>query len=139
LKRITRRGGSILALAEPDYSARIDQPEELAQLGQWQIESLKRQGAHPSFGGQLAETFQKAGIHLLETGPIHAGALSSSKGQNRMRAAEEWRQEWNVIETDLAGLVPAREIQRMKSLDEKARERGERVLHVPTFFAWGKT
>jgi ubiquinone/menaquinone biosynthesis C-methylase UbiE len=131
LKRVTRRGGSILALAEPDYSARIDQPGELAQLGQWQTESLERQGAHPSFGGQLAETFQKAGINLLETGPI--------QDQNRMRSAEERRQEWNVLEADLAGLVPAGEVQRLKSLDEKAWERGERILHVPTFFAWGKT
>jgi hypothetical protein len=27
----------------------------------------------------------------------------------------------------------------MKSLDEIARRNGERALHVPTFFAWGKT
>jgi hypothetical protein len=30
------------------------------------------------------------------------------------------------------------EIQRLKELDESARARGERVLHVPTYFAWGR-
>jgi hypothetical protein len=26
----------------------------------------------------------------------------------------------------------------MKELDRAAREQGERVLHVPTYFAWGR-
>jgi len=34
-----------------------------------------------------------------------------------MRDAEEREQEWAVIESDLAGFVPAQEIQRMKVLD----------------------
>jgi hypothetical protein len=45
--------------------------------------------------------------------------------------------EWSVLEADLAGLVPADELRRMKMMDEQAWERGERVLHVPTYFAWG--
>jgi ubiquinone/menaquinone biosynthesis C-methylase UbiE len=131
LKRVTRRGGSILALAEPDYTGRIDRPRELSLLGQWQAESLKRQGADPSFGGQLAETFHKAGINLIETGPI--------QGTEKMRSVDERKQEWDVIEADLAGFVPDEEIQRMKMLDEAAWANGQRVLHVPTYFAWGKT
>jgi ubiquinone/menaquinone biosynthesis C-methylase UbiE len=163
LKRVTRRGGSILALAEPDYTDRIDKPDELAQLGRWQTESLKRQGADPSFGRHLAETFYQVGIKLIETGPIQSAALSHpqaevsidgasaagqvqvsaveprSKGQEMIRSAEQWKQEWDVIEADLAGFIPDEEIQKMKSLDEEAWERGNRILHVPTYFAWGKT
>ena len=45
--------------------------------------------------------------------------------------------EWAVLETDLAGLVPADEIQRFKRLDEAAWERGERVLYVPTYWIIG--
>ena len=45
--------------------------------------------------------------------------------------------EWAVIESDLAGTVPAADIQNMKRLDQQARARGVRVLHVPTYFAWG--
>jgi hypothetical protein len=56
-----------------------------------------------------------------------------------IRSAEDWENEWAVIETDLDGVVPGGEIQKMKVLDEKARRHGERTLQVPTFFAWGKT
>lgn len=131
LKRVTRRGGSILALAEPDYIGRIDRPQELSLLGQWQAESLRRQGADPSFGRQLAETFHKTGINLIETGPIQS--------LEKMRSVEERKQEWDVIEADLAAFVPDEEIHRMKMLDEAAWENGQRILHVPTYFAWGKT
>ena len=43
-----------------------------------------------------------------------------------------------VLEADLAGMVPVEEIRRLKRLDEDAWSRGERLLHVPTYFAWGR-
>jgi ubiquinone/menaquinone biosynthesis C-methylase UbiE len=129
MKRVTKTSGSILAFAEPDYTNRIDKPEELAVLGKWQMDALKRQGADPSFGAQLAESFYEAGIQLVETGPI--------QGQGLIRDAKEREQEWAVIESDLAGSVPAQEIQRMKVLDLQAWAGNVRVLQVPTYFAWG--
>ncbi len=131
LCEMARVGHSVLALAEPDYSRRVDEPSALKLLGEWQTEALRRQGANPSFGASLAETFYQAGIRLIETGPIQSGAV--------VKSAEEWETEWAVIQSDLAGIVPEREIQKMKELDETARKNHERVLHVPTFFAWGKT
>lgn len=130
MKRVTRSGGYLLALAEPDYYARIDEPAGLKILGEWQREALKKQGADPGFGSRLAETFFQAGIRLIETGSI--------QGQKNDPTAEEWEMEWAVIRADLAGFVPDSEIQKMKHLDEQARARGERVLHVPTYFAWGQ-
>ena len=100
-------------------------------MGEWQTEALRRQGADPNFGAQLAETFYQAGIKLIETGPIQSEAV--------MRSAEDWENEWVVIESDLEGSVTRQEIQKMKQLDKIARSRNERRLHVPTFFAWGKT
>jgi ubiquinone/menaquinone biosynthesis C-methylase UbiE len=131
LCEMARVGRSVLALAEPDYSQRVDEPPTLKQLGEWQTEALRRQGANPSFGAALPDTFYQAGIRLIETGPI--------QGQAVMNSAEDWEQEWAVIESDLAGFVPEVEIQKMKKLDEAARGNGERTLYVPTFFAWGKT
>jgi ubiquinone/menaquinone biosynthesis C-methylase UbiE len=131
MKRITRTGGHVLALAEPDYSARVDEPAELAILGCCQAESLQKQGADPSFGGRLADSFYQAGIELVETGAI------SSQSDDAPTSAE-WELEWAVLEADLAGSVPAAEIQRLKELDERAWARGERILHVPTYFAWGR-
>ena len=129
MKRVTRPGGHILAFAEPDYSQRIDRPDELIPLGRWQAEALRRQGADPGFGARLAESFFEAGIKINETGTIQS--------VEREPSPEEWEMEWAVIESDLAGKVPAADIQKMKRLDQQARARGVRVLHVPTYFAWG--
>ncbi len=128
---MARVGRTVLALAEPDYSQRVDEPAVLKPLGAWQAESLRSQGANPSFGAILAETFHQAGIKLIETGPI--------QGQAVMRSVEDWENEWAVIEADLEGIAPGEEIQKMKKLDEAARKQGKRTLHVPTYFVWGKT
>ncbi len=131
VNEMARVGRTVLALAEPDYSQRVDEPAELKKLGGWQMEALVRQGANPSFGARLAETFYQAGIQLIETGPIQSA--------EKKRSAEEWENEWAVIEADLAESVSGEDIQKMKVLDENARRSGERVLHVPTYFAWGKS
>ena len=132
MKRVTRPGGSILALAEPDYSARVDKPEELAVLGRWQAESLRRQGADPAVGSRLPELFGQAAIRSVETGSLQPA------GMNRP-APGEWELEWAVLEADLAGMIPAAEIQRLKRLDEAAWQRGGRVLHVPTYWILGSS
>jgi ubiquinone/menaquinone biosynthesis C-methylase UbiE len=130
MKRVTREHGHILALAEPDYDARVDKPDELKQLAKWQTESLRQQGADPSFGSRLAETFFQAGIQIHETGTIQSVEKNPT--------AEEREMEWAVIEADLADSVPDAEIQKMKLIDKQAWAKGERVLHVPTYFAWGQ-
>lgn len=130
MKRVTKSGGHILAFAEPNYSRRVDQPAELTPLGRWQIEALKRQGADPGFGVRLAESFFEAGIKINETGTI--------QGAEKEPSAEEWEMEWAVIESDLTGFIPGKDIQQMKDLDQQARAQGRRVLHVPTHFVWGQ-
>jgi SAM-dependent methyltransferase len=130
MKRAAKKGGHILAFAEPDYTARLDEPRELAALGKWQAESLRRQGADPGLGRRLADLFLQAGIQIVET-----GTLQSSDDE---RSTADWDLEWQVIDSDLAGSVPSEDLERMKTLDRQARQRGERVLHVPTYFAWGQ-
>ena len=130
MKRVAKRGAHILAVAEPDYNRRIDQPRELIPLGQWQAESLRRQGADPGLGARLGDLCFGAGIELLEMGTI--------QGAESRPSPEDWETEWAVIEADLAGIIPPKEVQKMKRLDQQARARGERELHVPTYFAWGR-
>jgi SAM-dependent methyltransferase len=130
MKRVAKPGAHILAFAEPDYSARTDEPRELVPLGEWQTEALRRQGADPGLGARLADLFFRAGIQLVETGPIQNAETDPSP--------QDWETEWAVIESDLAGFVSGEDIQNMKRLDQQARSRGERVLHVPTYFAWGQ-
>jgi SAM-dependent methyltransferase len=131
MKRVAKSGGHVIAFAEPDYTARIDEPRELTLLGRWQTESLKRQGADPGLGARLADLFSRVGIELIETGTIQNAENDPS--------AEEWEIEWAVLESDLAGFVPGGDIQKMKRLDQQAWGRGERKLYVPTYFVWGRT
>lgn len=131
MKRVTRPGGSVLALAEPDYDSRLDEPESLAVLGRWQAESLRRQGADTGLGGRLADLFRQAGIQPVETGMLQADG-------KRLPDAEDRDLEWAVLTADLEGRVTPQELSKMRKLDQQAWERGERVLHVPTYFAWGR-
>lgn len=131
VSEMARVGHTVIALAEPDYSQRIDTPAELEELGRLQTAALTKQGANPAFGSNLAKTFFRAGIQLVETGPMQSG--------EERRTATEWENEWQVMEADLAESVPVVEIQKMKNLHENARKKGERTFHVPTYFAWGKS
>jgi SAM-dependent methyltransferase len=127
MRRVTRPGGHILALAEPDYSQRVDEPPGLVPLGQLQNRALIAQGADPFTGGRLAELFDRAGIRLVETGPLATGP-----GRGR-------EDEWEVIEADLGHIpVEAGVIQKFKSQHRLAVLEGKRVLRVPTYFAWGQ-
>jgi SAM-dependent methyltransferase len=129
MKRVTRPGGAVLALAEPDYGSRRDEPAELAPLGQAQAEALRRQGADPDLGRRLAGLFQQAGLPPIETGSLQ------EREENRLTPRER-EAEWAVIESDLAGIVPGTDLERLKRLDEAAWAAGERRLHVPTHYAW---
>jgi SAM-dependent methyltransferase len=131
MKRVARPGGFVLALAEPDYTRRVDEPESLAILGRWQTEALRRQGADPGLGARLAELFRQAGIPVLETATLRGS------GEERPTPAQR-ELEWAVLEADLAGQVPAGEIRRLKRLDEQAWQAGQRVLQVPTHFTYGR-
>ena len=130
MKRVAKSGAFIVAFAEPDYTARVDEPSELALLSKWQTESLQRQGADPGLGARLADLFFRVGINLQETGTI--------QNTNHELSQEEWETEWAVIESDLMGFLPEEEIQKMKKLDEQAWTHGQRRLYVPTYFAWGQ-
>lgn len=131
MRRVTRAGGHVLALAEPDYTRRVDRPAALAPLGRLQTESLARQGADVAVGARLAALFAQAGIALVETGELaHAASALPAPG--------EWDLEWAVLRADLAGVASDADIQKYQQLDAAARQRGERILHVPTHFAWGR-
>lgn len=128
--RVTKPGGHILALAEPDYSSRIDEPAALAGLGKSQIKSLIKQGANPSIGRTLPALFQSAGCSDVQFGcsgfQRHTGNLP-----------EDWELEWEVLEQDLSGSISLPDLSDLKRKDRQAWLDGTRVLWVPTFYAFG--
>jgi SAM-dependent methyltransferase len=131
MRRVTRRGGAVLALAEPDYGARIDYPPGLEPLGRWQYEALKRQGAEPETGRRLGALFARAGLQTVETGVLG--------GQwQGLPEPEVWEAEWTVLQADLQGWVSPDILAQLSTAEAAAWQRGERVLFVPTFYAWGQ-
>jgi hypothetical protein len=135
MARVTRLGGAVMAIAEPDYGGRIDYPPELAQLGDWQMRSLQAQGANPTIGRQLPSLLTQAGLTRVEAGVL--GGQWSAEAQESNRDAE-----WEMLEYDLTrlntGQVDFTVLHRLQKLDTLAYENGERVLFVPTFYAWGR-
>ena len=131
MRRVTRPGGMILALAEPDYGARIDFPAELAEIGQLQGSALERQGADPHRGRKLAALFTAAGLQQVTSG-VMGGEWSA------MQLEDGWDLEWAALEADLAGSLPAERLAELRRIDAAARQHGERILFVPTFYAIGR-
>ncbi len=131
MHRVTRENGYVVALAEPDYTARIDYPEELSELGKLQAAALASQGANPGLGRRLPALFQAAGLRR-----VRVGLLGGQWGQPL--EPEFMQSEWTVIEHDLQARLPKEELARLRRIDEAAWKQGIRILFVPTFYAWGK-
>ncbi len=72
MKRVTAPGGWVAFFAEPDYLARIDQPEYQASLGIAQNQSLRQQGARLDAGRRLPGWMQAAGLAPRFSGVIGA-------------------------------------------------------------------
>lgn len=131
MARVTKPGGSVIAMAEPDYGGRIDYPEPLERIGRMQFASLQRQGADPLMGRKLSGLFKQAGLRDVEAGVL-GGQWSGEPDWNG------WEMEWQVIENDVhrSSIQPG-ELAYLKSADRSACLAGQRTLFVPTFYAWG--
>jgi hypothetical protein len=130
MMRVTRPGGIIGALAEPDYGSRIDFPEDLSEIGRAQRDALIQQGADPDMGRKLASSLSMAGCKR-----ISQGILGSYQPQPQSQ--EQIASEQSVLKADLSTIVDAYPIQSLILLDRSTRLENTRVLFIPTFFCWG--
>jgi len=131
MRRAVCPGGWVVALAEPDYIQRVDQPVESVEMGNAQTEALIAQGADVAIGSRLDELFTQAGLEKIETGiiqPQEPGIFTD----------EEFELEWSVLRRDLTGRVPEAQLQRWYDLDRLAAIRGDRQHYVPIHFAFGQ-
>ena len=94
-------------------------------------EALRRQGADPEIGRRLGELFTAEGLQTT------VGMMAA---QWRLPGSPdaEFEAEWKMREHDLAGLISAKELRHLRSVDRQALEEGRRVLFVPTFYALGR-
>ena len=131
MRRIVHPGDWVIALAEPDYTQRVDKPDELTEMGKAQTDALASQGADVSIGGGLGDLFYQAGLVNIETSviqPQEPGIFTD----------EEFELEWAVLRRDLTGRVPEGQLQRWYDLDRLAAIRGDRQHYVPIHFASGQ-
>jgi len=131
MRRVTRSGGTIAALAEPDYGGRLDYPENFSHLKELQIAGLKEKGADPFLGRKLSALFQQAGIQHVQAG-VYQGRWKGTP------TSEEISSEWKVLQEDLASQLTKEELRKLKLQEEQAWSNQHRMLFVPTFYAWGK-
>ena len=131
MRRVVKSGSWLIAFAEPDHSRRIDHPKVLQSLGEYQTKALRQQGANPSIGRALRGLFAQAGLQNIQAGLIsgHWGSSFDS---------DEWQQEWETLQSDLKNAIPHAELEHLKEVDYAAWQSGERVLFIPTFYAWGQ-
>jgi SAM-dependent methyltransferase len=129
--RVTKSGGTVAALAEPDYGGRIDYPDSLSELGHWQAISLRRQGANPNIGRTLLSEFISCGLKQVESG-LMGGLWKPNFDKS------DFEQEWKVIEFDLEDMVSHSRLETLHQYDEEAHRIGGRILFVPTFSATGR-
>jgi len=128
--RIIRPGGSVIALAESDYAARIDFPPPLDHLGKLQTQALETQGADIQMGRKLGNCFTQAGLSEVEVGIL--GAHWHAEPDEVVDETE-----WKTLYSDLDNVLTQTELVKYKKLDLQARERSERILFIPTFYAMG--
>ncbi|MGD0174639.1 MAG: methyltransferase domain-containing protein [Anaerolineales bacterium] len=131
MARVVRPGGWVIALAEPDHSARIDYPPPLEELGAAQTAALERQGADPAFGRRLADLFATAGLSVEETG------ILGSQDNHAEPSGEDSELEWKVLKEDIGQAISESDWEKFRQADSGARRCGERVLFVPTFYCSG--
>ncbi|MBA3075627.1 MAG: class I SAM-dependent methyltransferase [Anaerolineae bacterium] len=131
IKRVIKPGGFVVALAEPDYLARIDNPMELWTLGEMQTKALIQQGANPMAGRQLSTQLYQAGFAAIQYG-ISGFQAESDK-------IPPWfDSEWKILENDLELISSPQELDKLRQLDLAAQQKGSRVRWVPTFYAYGR-
>jgi SAM-dependent methyltransferase len=131
MARVTRPGGAVMVLAEPDYGGRVDYPEELGRLGELQAEALRAQGADTEMGRKLAGLLRGAGLE-----DVRAGVLGAEWGEAASKAEIDMEQ--RVLREDVKALIGKKELKALLEADRAAWARGERLLYVPTFYAWGR-
>jgi len=130
MRRVTKPGGWVIALAEPDHQSRIDYPPPLDRLGKNQTQSLQDQGVDIQMGRKLTGLFHDIGLIDVQSGIL--GAQWSSPDTKDPT-------EWQMLKWDLDGVLGEDEFSKYKQLNHQAWIEGKRVLFVPTFYAIGKT
>jgi SAM-dependent methyltransferase len=130
IRRVTRSGGFIAALAEPDYGSQIQFPDEFGLIGKKQRDSLQKMGANPDIGRRLAFELTRSGCENVSIGIL--GSFNASPPNQ-----ETIRVEQSILISDIEKDMNKVDLQSLLAKDTEARSKNIRIQFVPTFFGWG--
>lgn len=130
MRRVTRPGGLVAALAEPDYGSRIDYPDEFALSGKAQRAALMGQGADPDMGRKLPSALSAACFERVTYGIL--GSFQAGP-----QSIDQIRSEQTVLRNDLSKSMDTISLDALLEKDEHSQLANTRVQFIPTFFAWG--
>ncbi len=122
--RVSRRW--VACLAEPDYAARVDYPEELEELTSIVVDGTARAGGDPRIGRRLRSLFSERGIEA-EVG-VHPGIWSLDR--IREESSPEW--EWA---RGMVGEADSARLDRLRGVWDDALEEGTLFQYNPIFYA----
>jgi len=128
--RVTRSGGWIFLLAEPDYGGRLSYPQELEKLADLQTEALQRQGANTKMGRELLTMLSACGLQNASGGII--GFETHQDSPNPLSIDLE------VLRRDLEGILTAEEAERKLSKARAAADSPGALWVVPVCYACGQ-
>lgn len=118
MARVTRKGGVVAALAEPDLGGRVDHPD--AGYAGWMSRMLRAAGGHPDAGRRLGEWFLKAGLDPR----LDADAVLMTAPDMH----PTWEQEWALTAREMGPVLGAAQVARAREADHVAMQEGWRVL-----------
>ena len=126
LKRVCKKGGYVVALAEPDYLGWIENPN--LGLGENHKKTIEMQGGDPSTGRKLLSVFSSGG---LETS-IHVNTRIWPQDELEGCIEKEWTNIFNQ------GLISEEEYKAKIEEEKKIIADKLRVVALPIFTAVGK-
>ncbi|MBY9001169.1 MAG: methyltransferase domain-containing protein [Candidatus Heimdallarchaeota archaeon] len=126
LKRVCKKDGYVVALAEPDYTGWIEHPD--LELGDYFYKTVKKEGGDPSIGKKLLSLFSSGGLETEIS--INTRAWPQEELENCIE------NDWNIILSE--GLITNEEYE--KKIDEERKIINDklRVIGFPIFTAVGK-
>ena len=128
MKRVSR--GWVVCLAEPDFGARIDYPEQLASCARIAEEGVRAEGGDPLIGRKLRSLFQACSL-IADIG-VHPGVW----GIDKLR--EESEAEWRYLELTAQADEDKAELDELRPLWSQALKDGSLFQFNPVFYAFAR-
>ena len=128
MKRVSRNW--IVCLAEPDFGARIDYPEQFTSVARIVEDGVRAEGGDPLIGRKLRSLFRTCGLDA-DIG-IHPGVW----GIDKLR--EESDAEWRYLELTAQSNDDKAKLDELRPLWDQAMKNGSMFQFNPVFYAFAR-